>query len=694
MADTNERSINRTVFTLKDFTECYTPPRTFKVLGGRGLYSNTHTTALRVGDSLYLHTLAVEWICLSFFDADTGVRRDVKVPPDSQVRFNIVHKTQETFERIYTTVADLLEVWPTLFQANYGHEDNYLPQIFKKGERFKFIRRAQNPNDRNLYLECEDESGSVLTLPSTCRGDFTVLDDPKSYTLQEIVSFGGTERKIKLSAENIQLTAVNEHEYSFYTNVGNNDDILSKLTGLPLTYKGLITMQKPKFYVIVSPQDNHDVKWKISLEEEVEVMDQLDDYLPATRDMLLSEFVDNFELDLPVIARVSSYNNKIPQFQNHISPGKEVIVHRVDKDVDRILASTQSETYCLGSDVKGKFRKSSRRFKSVQEVLETREKIKLQVSEEIACDFPEPFCLKCGSILKCTNFNIQNIKIRYGKKIYGECSVVQWEIFGEIDERGIIRLPADLEVAMVEILDDDFDVANVLQYRLDLPVDAISLGSDNFLPFDQSICFEHYVSDPLVLISTIPENNVSGLDAKINLCLIVPLRHELTLHLRERLHFPPSYFILPRRAKWLSTGAEKITRDTYNSLIQYNDQAYEDYHCKGENVQVAPGSTKLVDRMKERVQKRFSQLTLKMSRSSSHLVETVEAEKVPEMRRDASFQSETNVSASSNNSYEGDARYDDSNIYEDYTGAMSKQDKSRKSLGRSLLRKFSRRGKR
>ena len=599
MADT-ERSKNREVFTLRSFTECYPPPRTFKVLGGRGLYSNTHTTALRIGDSLYLHTLAVEWIRLSFNDTDTSVRREVKVPPDSQIKFNIIHKSQEAFERIYTTVGDLLQVWPTRFQANYGREDPYLPQIFKKGERFRFIRRGQNPNDRKLYLECEDESGHVLTLPSTCRGDFTVLDDPSSFTLQEIVSLGETERRLKLSEDNIKLIAVNEDENSFYTNIGNNGDILTKLTGLPLSYKGLITMHTPNFYVIVSPQDNHDVKWKISLEEEVEVMDQLDDYLPSNRDMSLNDFVDAFELDLPVIARVSSYNPKIPHFKNHISPGTEIIVHRVDKNVDRILASTKCDLFSLGSDVKGQFRKCSRRFISIQEVLDTREKIKLKVCEEVACDVPEPFCLKCGNILKCTNFTLQNIKIRYGKKVYGECLAVQWEIFDENGERAILKLPADLEVMLQETDDDDgFDVASVLQHRVELPMNVISLSTDSFMPYDQGIRFEHYVSDPLVLISTIPRHSdtkMSCLDAKINICLMVPLRHEITLHLRERLHFPPSYFILPRRVKWLSTGPEKINRDTYTNLLQFNDQAYEDYQCQAEHVNDAPEATNLMDR--------------------------------------------------------------------------------------------------
>jgi hypothetical protein len=528
------------------------------------------------------------------------VRREVKVPPDSQIKFNIIHKSQEAFERIYTTVSDLLQVWPTRFQANYGREDPYLPQIFKKGERFRFIRRGQNPNDRKLNLECEDESGHVLMLPSTCRGDFTVLDDPSSFTLQEIVSLGETERRLKLSEDNIKLIAVNEDESSFYTNIGNHGDILTKLTGLPLSYKGLITMHTPNFYVIVSPQDNHDVKWKISLEEEVEVMDQLDDYLPSNRDMSLNDFVDAFELDLPVIARVSSYNPKIPHFKNHISPGTDVIVHRVDKNVDRILASTKCDLFSLGSDVKGQFRKCSRRFISIQEVLDTREKIKLKVCEEVACDVPEPFCLKCGNILKCTNFTLQNIKIRYGKKVYGECLAVQWEIFDENGERAILKLPADLEVMLQETDDDDgFDVASVLQHRVELPMNVTSLSTDSFMPYDQGIRFEHYVSDPLVLISTIPRHSdtkMSCLDAKINICLMVPLRHEIILHLRERLHFPPSYFILPRRVKWLSTGPEKINRETYTNLLQFNDQAYEDYQCQAEHVNDAPEATNLMDR--------------------------------------------------------------------------------------------------
>lgn len=702
MADnTPGKAGHRTVYSLKDYLECFPPPRTFKVTGGKGLYSNSHTTTLRVGDSLYLHTLAVEWLCLSYFDIDTGIQREVKVPPDSHIKFNIIHGAQEVFQRIYTTVGELLEAWPTLFQANYGREDPYLPQIFRKGERFKFIRRAQNPDTRELCLECEDESGQTLMLPSTCRGDFTVLDDPSAYTLQEIVQFGNTQRTLRLSEENIKLIVADETESSFYTNVGNNEDILSRLTGLPLTFKGLITMRKPNFYVIVSPNDNHDLKWKVSLDEDIEVMDHTDEFLPPDRDMTLNEFVDNFELDFPVIARVSSYANKMPQFQDHLSPGTEVIVHRVDKEVDKVLALTKNTILCLGSDVKGLFSKCSRRFKSVQQVLDTREKIKLQVTEEIACDVPEPFCLKCGDVLKCTNFNIQVLKIRYGKKLFGECPIVQWESINENGDRAIIRLPADLEVTLLEISEDEgFNVSNILQYKVDLPMDATSLGTDNFLPFNQEIRFEHYVTDPFVMISIIPkssERKHSCLDAKIDLCLLVPTRHELTLHLRERLHFPPSYFILPRRTKWITTGPEQISREDYNNLVKYNDQTYEDYECKTDSVESesASGNANFVDRIKDGA-RRLSRLSLKMSWSSSQL-NIQEPEKTPDLRRVSSFQSETNIPGVSNKTYDDNLGYNDDNIYEDYSGGMARQQKAKRSIGQKvpkLLRRLSRKGKR
>jgi hypothetical protein len=116
--------------------------------------------------------------------------------------------------------------------------------------------------------------------------------------------------------------------------------------------------------------------------------------------------VDAFELDLPVIARVSSYNPKIPHFKNHISPGTEIIVHRVDKNVDRILASTKCDLFSLGSDVKGQFRKCSRRFISIQEVLDTREKIKLKVCEEVACDVPDNLGARGYVIFKMRDFGI------------------------------------------------------------------------------------------------------------------------------------------------------------------------------------------------------------------------------------------------------------------------------------------------
>jgi hypothetical protein len=86
----------------------------------------------------------------------------------------------------------------------------------------------------------------------------------------------------------------------------------------------------------------------------------------------------------------------------------------------------------------------------------------------------------------------------------------------------ILKLPADLEVMLQETDDDDgFDVASVLQHRVELPMNVISLSTDSFMPYDQGIRFEHYVSDPLVLISTIPRHSdtkMSCLDAKINIC--------------------------------------------------------------------------------------------------------------------------------------------------------------------------------
>lgn len=606
--------------TLREVTDNYTFPRCVKVVGGNDSKSLYRRTGVKSGDFIYLHTIAVETVTLSYKkDAKSAPRLVHKIPADCDLKFRIIPPRNHDIKnpKVFPTVKDLLDVLPTKFQANLRFDDPYLPAIFKPGEVFRFRRKTRCPVDGQDFLECEDESGTILQLPGCCRGDFTVIEDERTYTLQEIVSFGPITRKLILCTDDMKIDKqdgtddtnddFNDHTY---TNFSSKDILFSKITGMPLNFKGIITLQRPEVFIMASPRDNLEVKWKLDLNLDINVLptDDIDYEEPLTKEFVLDSFMKEHEAELPVTASITRYKSVPTAFRKHIQR-LEVILHRIELQT-RLLGKTNNDFYCIPRHTPGRFRVALKRFQCIEDILDFGRDLHVKVLEEIATDVPSYFSLKSGDVLLFTDFNIYTRKIKYSKKNTIEFLVVNCIQRLQDGSELKIDIPADFELSCIQIpppgAEEGFAVKDVFSGLIKLPISVDYLpieGASSCIRFDREITLEHLVSDPCVLVTPVPttkQRRQSGLESKTDACLRVPIRHKVFLKLREKLNFPPNYFRLPPKSRWTSSNVESMKEEEYKKLARFSDQAYEDCEVPAPTLPKVPSKADSIDKQLDR----------------------------------------------------------------------------------------------
>jgi len=604
-ADSGGNSEDGELFSLKEFTECFDLPEWVEIVGGNDA-GPAHPTAKGVqkGMIVMLRTLAVDYVTLSFNDIETGSKRIAKVSPNSQVKFKILlpfpdFKNPKEQRTVYQTVADLLTVCPTYFKSNIPYDDPYLPAIVKSGEVFRFIRQIKGKTDRRLYLQCEDADGNIIELPAECRGDFIAVDDEKSYSLQEILELGIVDRKLKLSREHMKLSVPGEQDDHVYGNV-SVDKSLQTIMGLPLTYSGMLTFHCPEMFLVTSPSDNIQEMWKVPLDLDIQVKHfKTEQYespagssgansSPVCKVFKLSELLDTFHEEFPVRATLVHYKDMPEEFGPCLEPGCDVVIHGIER-YDRILAKSGDMHFVISKDMTGRFRKTLRRVDCMEDlrlIHPEGDEVTVKVLQDVASDFPIPFSLQTGDVLRFKTLKTKMHKIKRKSKSYGQFPVFQCErkTGGQGTEK--ILLPEDLEICLHEMPPiskmDGFSADDVFRFKPELPfnvdylADYLTLWS--CLPISSEICLSNFVTEALALVSVVSRSDDSKhIDPRIRDLLLVPARHHMMLTVKECLGFPPSYFVYPDRRTYISSSVEKISKQAYEDLIRHNDMAYEDY---------------------------------------------------------------------------------------------------------------------
>ncbi|KAL3869536.1 hypothetical protein ACJMK2_042204 [Sinanodonta woodiana] len=586
------------ICSLAEFVEIYELPQWVSVLGGSGL---SNSKSIRKGDILLIHTLAAESVALSYIDPDTNQIRTLEVPADANVRFQILPPESEKDGTlpVFTCVSDLFKVCPTYFKVNGIEESQNLPEALKPGETFRFVKRSRRADDKQIYLQCEDTSGNVLELPFDCRGNFTVVPDDRLFTIKEILQLGAVPRSLKLSSVQLQLGSHDVSEAAIYGNLLTPDgsDIFHRIMGVPLTYSGILTLHQPKLFLVVSSQENMDVKQKLALDADIMVRSYSSDDYEAPggntfREMFtLEEAMNRFRDDLPVFATVIHYKNIPSEFRAYLPIGQDILIHKIEK-ADRLLAESGNVFFSIAKTLKGHFRDALKSLYSVKDMVELGAYKDVKVLQDVASDFPKPFSLQTGDVIRLKSQELIEYKMKRGRKTFGAFGVYKCEKRISVKKYEKLLLPKDLEISMHEIpskeTEKGFPASDVFRLEITLPrtVDFLADYTTLWtcLPISSEIILHRFVSEKFVIISPVQKDDKRGrscIDAKLEACLLVPLRHHLVLAVKDPLGFPPEYFRFPDRNEYITLDAERIDKKTYDSLIRHTDNEYEDYEATG-----------------------------------------------------------------------------------------------------------------
>lgn len=616
--------------TLKEFVTTYTLPQTVAITEGSFM---SHSALLARGDVLVLNGLAPPQVHLTFYETATRVQREVTVSTELPTKFIVLppkeagdddsecpslSKHRPLSVVSYPTIADLLMDCPTCFEANTSYDDPYFPGFsIKPGDKFRFVKTIVDSKDKaSIRLQCRTESGEIISLSSSCRGNFTVVKDETVYTLQELITLANVPRRLKLAPENGVLI-------DFGDSSRDLDDEITGIPGMPSTFTGVICMSKPEEAIDVTPLDNPDTNWKIPVSANLHVRlhGSSSDYEEPVRKKIqpqsISSFAAQYEYQLPIHAGLLRYHGLPQKLADCLGIYKDIIAHEVMHSKKLFVKDPKKNNYLsIRQSENINFVETPRMFSSVLELLSLPNGSNVQILADIAADFPQPFILKYGDILRVKKYETESWKPKKGEffkfrnvkssefwksklSSSGEVTVLKCIRLGpdggKLDK---LKLPLDLEVSMVQKTDPAdlkvISIADIFSGKEHIPSGNVSVvegkgGSYSRLPTEFQIL--QVLTEKEILIS--PLDSASAISPLVETGVLIPLRYNITMGFKRKLEFPDGYFVMPPAHKILCENVEEITESEYEELERAKKLAteYEDVGISGKNQTSCKGGT-------------------------------------------------------------------------------------------------------
>ncbi|ESO94447.1 hypothetical protein LOTGIDRAFT_232294 [Lottia gigantea] len=675
---------------LRDFVRKYDLPKTVSI--AKGSYINGDIRVAQ-GDILLIRSDFPKCISLSVHDAIS--KNDIVVSCDCQVKFRVLppRDTNSESERqsaMYPTIYDLLRDCPTYFQATADFDQPYLPGVsIKSGDTFRFGRIIPSGDHEHVRLECIDEGDKIVRLPGNCRGYFQSLADETTYTLRELVSMAKVSRRLKISSENTKLQLVNNENIEAsrgekpkgstpYSDTEVKSSGRPSLTGLPLTFKGVMRLNISETTLEVSPWNDLDVRWYIPNDSKISVrLYAPDDYeVPVLAQqkhpsMQLSEFVIRYD-QFPIEATLMNCNDIPRDFICYLRNVSDVIVHKVTTLPCLIVKSSKKEYFIVTPNVHVTFADYPRSYRFVFELAECAIGSQVRVMEDVAGDFPAPYSLRYGDVIKITSNKPMAMKKKKG-------SVPEYKVLSceRLNDHGVfskLTLPIDLEVQMFELADMSAqklyklpDILSKKQGRAPGLVSVMEEDKMNRLPLPPVVEMVQVFQDEVVLVSPLRRTEEGNIEPLVKNCLAIPTRHSLFVSYNKTLDLPKDYFVLPRSKHRKNILVEQISVRKFKELQRRHIQSasYEDIDF-GSTDSPIPGMTpsSSLEPMNERRTKRINRSLRRISRllpNPFNRKSRVENE-VPPTISTGDVRAEDNVYTgppSDDSQY-----YDDENLYE------------------------------
>lgn len=289
------------------------------------------------------------------------------------VRFRVVSQrelTGSTKPRVFAGVAEMVDVWPHTVKALAGYrrssdaedEGERDDRMFSNGDRLRLVRIACLPEGRRM-LECKllRDNMRLLQLPLTYRGNFAEVDDPKGYTLHDLVSIARVPRTLKI------------HRGGVSDNTDNDDASAVTVPGIPTNFDGFITLEKPQLFVQIQrvqriaeegaadeaeaePADEK--PFLVPIDCPIEIALREDTYQGCDFSALkLKEIVKKYASKMPFVARITDWKEETSILQLHlIRPGHQLIfIRQESRSTVLVRDKTHNRQYMLPVDHKGVF---------------------------------------------------------------------------------------------------------------------------------------------------------------------------------------------------------------------------------------------------------------------------------------------------------------------------------------------------
>ncbi|XP_059167082.1 uncharacterized protein LOC131949282 [Physella acuta] len=487
---------------LSEFVRTFALPECVCVTDGSYL---SKTVQISKGDVILLKSCdPVRRVTVSYKDEGSRSWTEVRLPLDYPHKFLVLPPKDSGSDNravsmiSYPTVSDLLLDSPTYFEATTLYEDPYLPgHSVKPGDRFRFVEIVKDLKDGQDGLKVKDENGHYITLSSECRGNFFPLKDEREYSLKELIELAPVQRRLRLvegdSRAGVKIAPEISDEYtavikpkklldssfsSSVSSLGEGGD------SLPAGYTGVVHLQKPEPMLLVSPYNDPDTVWNIPISSNLWVRPYSEDEyevpapkkithplvplpLPASSHdqpppfqapsdspappklvpLKITSFVDAHLPSFPVKAKVLDTTEASPFFRKILRNVDDVIVYRVDEAKRLFVKDAKSDNvFSLSHDLKLSFIEYPEKFKTVLNLLHLPAGTEVTVLEDIAADFPKPFSLRFGDILRIAANNPYFIKMKHAAR---DCEVLKcFRLDPDGGEPTKLKLPLDFEINM------------------------------------------------------------------------------------------------------------------------------------------------------------------------------------------------------------------------------------------------------
>jgi hypothetical protein len=420
--------------------------------------------------------------------------------------FNLLTRYRPVSFATYPTVEDLLNDCPTYFEASATFDDPYLPGFsVKPGDKFRYVKVVKDEGgDRLERLQCRTENGELVCLSMRCQGNFVVLKDDTPYSLRQLVDLARVPRRLKLALEESAMSAR-----------------AISMSGIPALFKGVIIMNKPEEIVVASPWDSPETIWNIPLDSNLQVHSySSSDYEEPVvqnrkiRPETLVAFVNEHEHKFPVQAVLFSYKSTPGSIKRALGDAKDIVVHEQLQTQKLFLKdSKRDEYFAVDKFVDIRFVEIPRSLSSVFEMMSLRLGTEVRVLADVAADFPEPFVLRYGDVLRVTKQESTSWRFKHSSQ--GDVPIVKCERVMPDGKVKKLKLPLDLEINLVVIIDPEdlkvTHVADIISRQAEAPAGDVSVLEGNggsFRPLPPSMQLLHVLNDPELLVSPIRYSHI------------------------------------------------------------------------------------------------------------------------------------------------------------------------------------------